>query len=452
MGGYLAYTEYKDSGVEWLGKIPTHWDAKRIKFVVSKVGSGKTPRGGSEVYIDAGIMMIRSQNVYDDGLRLDDVVFITEDADSLQSASRVYPNDVLLNITGASIGRSSLVPDFFGEANVNQHVCIFRPQTEKITPKYLHLCLCSKQAKYQIFSYENGISREGLNFQQASNLIFAVPPLEEQRSIARFLDYKTAQIDALIAKKETLLKKLAEKRTALISQAVTKGLDHTVPMKDSGIEWLGDIPAHWELVQMRRRWKVIDCKHKTVEFIDEGFPIASIGEVRDHRFNLEQAKKASLEDYLDLIDGRKPEKNDLIYSRNATVGCVGFVDENVDFCLGQDVCLIKTSTENNRFLWWQLQSISLTDQLQSIFVGATFKRINVANIKAYLICCPPADEQQDIAQYLDEKTNVIDQQKIQIEEAISKLKEYRTALITNAVTGKIDVRDVVLELEPVEAA
>jgi len=282
---------------------------------------------------------------------------------------------------------------------------------------------------------------------------FPLAPIAEQRQIAAFLDYKTGQIDALIAKKEALLEKLAEKRTALISQAVTKGLDPTVPMQDSGIPWLGDIPAHWGVLKLCRRWTVIDCKHKTVEFIDEGFPVASIGEVRNHKFDLSQAKYTSLESYLDLIDGRKPQKNDLIYSRNATVGCVGFVDQDVDFCMGQDVCLIKTSTESNKFLWWQLQSNFLIDQLQSIFVGATFKRINVADIKSYLVCCPPIEEQTSISEFLDKKTRLIDEQQVRIQEAIYRLKEYRTALITNAVTGKIDVRDIKLPtLTPAEAA
>jgi type I restriction enzyme, S subunit len=256
MGKYQGYEKYKDSGVEWLGEIPEHWEVKRTKFLVDKIGSGKTPKGGSEVYLDSGVMLIRSQNVHDSGLRLDDVVYIDDEIDNLQANSRVFPNDILLNITGASIGRVSLVPHDFLESNVNQHVCIFRPNLKEISPQYLHSLFCSQQGKEQVLSCENGVSREGLNFQQAGNLTFAIPPLEEQESIAHFLDRKTSQIDTLIAKKETLLEKLDEKRTALISHAVTKGLDRNVPMKDSGVEWLGDIPEHWDCLSLRLRYSI----------------------------------------------------------------------------------------------------------------------------------------------------------------------------------------------------
>ena len=448
MGGYLAYAEYKDSGIEWLGKIPTRWDAKRLKFLVAeplKYGANEA----AELTDPDLPRYIRITDVKDDG-NLRDETFRSLPED-IAKDYLLEEGDILLARSGATVGKTFIYELSWGKAAYAGYLIRAR-MSDEVNSRFVYHFLQSNSYLEWVKSIFIQATIQNISAEKYANLWLPVPQIEEQRSIARFLDYKTAQIDALIAKKETLLKKLAEKRTALISQAVTKGCDRAVPMKDSSIEWLGEIPAHWELVRMRRRWKVIDCKHKTVEFIDEGFPIASIGEVRDHKFNLEQAKRASLDDYLDLIDGRKPEKNDLIYSRNATVGCVGFVDEDIDFCLGQDVCLIKTFTENNRFLWWQLQSISVTDQLQSIFIGATFKRINVADIKAYLVCCPPVDEQQNIAQYLDEKTKVIDQQKVQIEEAIAKLKEYRTALITNAVTGKINVRDVMLELEPVEAA
>ncbi|MFM6158761.1 MAG: restriction endonuclease subunit S, partial [Sphaerospermopsis kisseleviana] len=192
---------------------------------VTKIGSGKTPKGGSEVYINSGIMLIRSQNVYDDGLRLDDVVYIDDDIDNIQANSRVFPNDILLNITGASIGRTSLIPPNFGKANVNQHVCIFRPKLKEIFPQYLHLLFCSQQGKEQIFSCENGISREGLNFQEAGNLTFAIPTLEEQQKIADYLDYKTKQIEEQKTKIKQAIDLLKEYRTALITNAVTGKID-----------------------------------------------------------------------------------------------------------------------------------------------------------------------------------------------------------------------------------
>ncbi len=155
--------EMKESTNIWLGKIPETWVLKPTKYFLSYVGSGKTPKGGSEVYIDEGIMMIRSQNVHDDGLRLEDVVHITDEADQGQINTRVYEDDVLLNITGASLGRVSLVPKGIPLANVNQHVCILRPIQNLILPEFLHLIMQSHYAKSLIKSEENGTSREGLN-------------------------------------------------------------------------------------------------------------------------------------------------------------------------------------------------------------------------------------------------------------------------------------------------
>ena len=170
-------------------------------------------------------MLIRSQNVYDDGFRLDDVVYIDDGIDNIQANSRVFPNDILLNITGASIGRVSLVPSDFGKANVNQHVCIFRPKLKEIFPQYLYLLFCSRQGKAQIFSYETGISREGLNFQEAGNFNFAIPPVEEQKQIAEYLDQKTTQIDQQKAKIQEAIELLKEYRTSLITNAVTGKID-----------------------------------------------------------------------------------------------------------------------------------------------------------------------------------------------------------------------------------
>lgn len=215
----------KESGVEWLGQVPEHCEVKKIKYSVTFIGSGKTPRGGAEVYVDDGIMLLRSQNVYDDGLRLNDVVFMTDEADAAQSGTRVKPDDVLLNITGASIGRTSVVPKNFPPANVNQHVCILRPNQSIVLPEYLHLLLCSMQAKDQIVSSENGTSREGLNFQQVARLLFSFPSLDEQRRILDAANAMISRLELMGQKVNSAIEKLKEYRSALITQTVTGKID-----------------------------------------------------------------------------------------------------------------------------------------------------------------------------------------------------------------------------------
>lgn len=215
----------KPSGLDWLGDIPAHWEASRLGFFVTKIGSGKTPRGGAQTYQSEGVMLIRSQNVYDDGLRLEDVVFIDDKMDEDMAGSRVNAQDVLLNITGASLGRCAVVPRKFPKANVNQHVCIVRPDVRKLAPVFAQLSLTAQFVKDQIFADEVGSSREGLNFQQVRDLMIAVPPLPEQLAIAAYLDAETAKLDALVAKVETAIERLQEYRTALVTAAVTGKID-----------------------------------------------------------------------------------------------------------------------------------------------------------------------------------------------------------------------------------
>ena len=189
----------KDSGVEWLGQIPGHWEVKRLKHLAGKIGSGKTPRGGAEGYVDDGIMLIRSQNVYFGELRLTDVAYIDADTDTEMSGSRVMEGDVLLNITGASLGRCCIAYLDGSDANVNQHVCIVRPDQQRDDPSFLAYSIESHSLQDQIFNNENGVSRDALNFEQIGDLVLARPAMAEQRDIASLLDCETAKLDSLIS-------------------------------------------------------------------------------------------------------------------------------------------------------------------------------------------------------------------------------------------------------------
>ena len=215
----------KDSGVEWLGDIPAHWEVKRLKHLVGKVGSGKTPKGGAERYVDDGVMLLRSQNVHFGGLRLTDVAYIDTDTDSEMAGSRVLEGDVLLNITGASLGRSCVARLRGNDANVNQHVCILRANQQQDEPEFLAYSVESRSLQDQIFNNENGVSRDALNFEQIGDLVFARPAKNEQQAIAAFLDGETAKLDSLVAKIREAIERLIELRSALISAAVTGRID-----------------------------------------------------------------------------------------------------------------------------------------------------------------------------------------------------------------------------------
>jgi type I restriction enzyme S subunit len=291
---FPRYPKYKPSGVEWLGDVPEHWEVKRLGHLCEKIGSGKTPSGGAETYTKDGVVFLRSQNVYDDGLYLDDVVYITEETDEDLRASRVRAGDILLNITGASLGRTCLVPDGLPQANVNQHVCIVRLK-DKAARKYVAQSMKSCWIRGQIDVAQSGAAREGLNFAQISKLSLTFPPSAEQAAIAAFLDRETAKIDELVAEQRRLMELLKEKRQAVISHAVTKGLNPKVPMKPSGIEWLGDVPEHWELQKIKHLAKSIEqgwspqCEGFPVEAEDE-WGVLKVGCVNGGKFNPSENK------------------------------------------------------------------------------------------------------------------------------------------------------------------
>ena len=214
----------KPSGIEWLGDVPAHWEVKKTKHISSRISSGKTPLDGSEIYVDNGITFLRSQNVYDEGLRLDDVVFITEAVDEAMAVSRVSANDILLNITGASIGRSCVVPSEFSPANVNQHVCVIRLKNLSQVP-FIGWLFKSATIKNQIDHAQNGAAREGLNFVQIGEMAIALPPASEQESISAFLNTESAKLDTLTTEALRAIDLLQERRAALISAAVTGQID-----------------------------------------------------------------------------------------------------------------------------------------------------------------------------------------------------------------------------------
>lgn len=214
--------EMKDSGVEWLGEIPKDWEVSKFKYILSKIGSGKTPKGGAEVYQDEGIVFIRSQNVHNTGLKLNDVVYISDEVDEEMKNSRVEKNDVLLNITGASIGRTSIFEFKDISANVNQHVCILRPIHKYILPRLLNKIIQSDYVQEQIQSMQTGSSREGLNFEQIANMNIVIDKnIENQQMIVKCLDEKVNSINNIINKTKLQIEKLKEAKQSLISEVVT---------------------------------------------------------------------------------------------------------------------------------------------------------------------------------------------------------------------------------------
>ncbi|MFN9748847.1 MAG: restriction endonuclease subunit S [Burkholderiales bacterium] len=222
--GLDSNVKLKNSGVEWLGDVPEHWVVHKIKSLTSRISSGKTPNGGSEVYVDDGVVFLRSQNVYDEGLRINEVVYIPEMVDQQMATSRVQSGDILLNITGGSIGRSCSVPKDFPNANVNQHVCVIRLVNPQLLP-FVEIFFKSFAIKSQIDFVQNGAAREGLNFEQIGNMSLCLPPLSEQKQIVDQVMNEFGRYSSLISEAEMSVGLLLERRMALVFSAVTGQID-----------------------------------------------------------------------------------------------------------------------------------------------------------------------------------------------------------------------------------
>ncbi|MDQ8194042.1 restriction endonuclease subunit S [Coraliomargarita sp. SDUM461004] len=446
-GRYKAYPEYKDSGVELLGDIPSHWTVDKFRYLFS-LGRGL---GITKANLqDSGIPCVNYGEIHSKyGFE------VSPDTHPLRCVSELYlessPNSLLSNGDCVFADTSE---DIEGAGNFTQltsdqalfagyHTVIARPKGEN-DARFLAYVFDSPAYRTQIRLAVKGVKVFSITQEILKNTDLWLAPLPEQKQIARFLDDETGKIDALIEKQQALIALLQEKRQAVISHAVTKGLNPEAPMKDSGVEWLGDVPEHWEVASLKFYAQVIDCKHITAEFIDAGYPLASIGEVKGWHINLEGAKLTSQKFYSALIEGdREPRSGDIIYSRNATVGEAALVpDEHPEFAMGQDVCLIRLGDAlYPEFALHVLKSGLISQQLDVSMIGSTFKRINVDDIRCFTFTLPPLDEQRDLVAELNEITVRYDSLIDNALQASDLLQERRTALISAAVTGNIDVRD-----------
>ncbi|WP_332776495.1 restriction endonuclease subunit S [Polaromonas sp.] len=419
------YEKYKESGVEWLGEIPSHWEVKRLKYNLGLL-TEKTSRRENAVALE---------NIEGWTGR-----FLSTETEFEGEGVAFESGDILFGKLRPYLAKAYLT-EAAGEAVGDFHV--MRP-TANVAGRFAQYQLLSREFIAIVDGSTFGSKMPRASWEFVAGMILSTPPKAEQQTIAAFLDRETAKIDGLIAEQRRLVNLLKEKRQAVISHAVTKGLNPDAPMKDSGVAWLGEVPAHWEVSSLKRYWSIADCKHITAEFLDEGIPLASIREVQSRYVELENAKQTTDYFYEQLIEGgRLPKVGDLIFSRNATVGEVAQVaDWHPRFAMGQDVCLLRKLEPNysSDYMQLVLRSPVIVEQLEHVMVGSTFKRVNVEEIRGFVVPMPPAIEQSEIATFLDHQTTQLDTLTQEAQTAITLLQERRSALISAAVTGKIDVR------------
>jgi type I restriction enzyme S subunit len=354
------------------------------------------------------------------------------------SLQLIPAGSVLMVVRGMILAHSVPVALTTAPVTINQDMKALVPAGD-VSGLYLRYSLQAHRDPLLALVEEAGHGTRCLRSELWRRFEVPVPPLPTQQAIADFLDRKTAGLDALIEKKQALLDRLAEKRTALINQAVTKGLDPTVPMKDSGVPWIGEIAAHWEVKPLRLHARVVDCKHRTPTYVDEGYPIVSTTEVKPGRLDLTGVnRRVGAQDFEEMTEGRRPLRGDIIYSRNASLGAAAYVDTDEAFAMGQDVVLI-AGDHSLLYLSYLLNSPVGMTQVDLACVGATFKRINVGQIKQFQLCVPPAEEAARIAAHIDTESQDLLALQRAITTQITRLQEYRQALITAAVTGQLEL-------------
>ena len=435
---YRPYPEYKDSGVEWLGQIPAHWDVRRLKFVAdinTDTLPETTPKDFSLRYIDIG-------NVSSEGQILNIQDYLFGDAPS-RARRKVKEGDTIISTVRTYLQAIAFIDRQFSDCIVSTGFAVLRPQ-EFVVPKFLYYLVRSKGFVDAVMAYSVGVSYPAINPSTLAGLWVLLPPLPEQRAIATFLDRETAHIDALIAKKRELIDLLRRQRTALISHAVTKGLDPSVPLKDSGVEWLGQIPAHWDV---RRLKFVADINTDTLpETTPKDFSLRyiDIGNVSS------EGQILNIQDYL-FGDApsrarRKVKEGDTIISTVRTyLQAIAFIDRQFSDCIVSTGFAVLRPQEFvvPKFLYYLVRSKGFVDAVMAYSVGVSYPAINPSTLAGLWVLLPPLPEQRAIAEYLDCETARIDGLIQKIEKSIELLQRQRTALISAAVTGKIDVRDMV---------
>lgn len=422
-----SYTSYKKSGAEWMGDIPEHWNFTRIKNVISKITSGVTPRGGADSYVDVGIPFLRSQNVYNDGLHLDDVSFISAGTHLEMMNSQVKPGDIVFNITGASIARTCIVPETIKTANISQHIALLRLSKLNET-KFISYYLQSQLVKDYVYLTQSGASKEAFNHGQMKCIPLPLPPRLEQKSIIAYLDIKTSQIDRQIEQLSKQVSHYEELRQSLINETIVRGLDKSVPMMDSGVKWIGEVPQAWTLQ-----------RHKdNFHFVTDRCVDASLLKVGLENIEGQTGRFIQTDSEFDG-DGVEFKTNDILFGKLRPYLAKVYLAEFIGNAVGDIFVYRPKKTFTPRFAKYLMLSDRYIDVINGSTAGAKMPRVSSDFIANLPIATPPVSEQIAIATYLARKTAQVDRIVEAINSKIDKLGDLRKALINDVVTGKIRV-------------
>jgi type I restriction enzyme S subunit len=441
-----TYPRYKNSNIEWIGEVPAHWRVASLRWYASiqgGVAKGKNYNAETPV---VDLPYLRVANVQDGFCDLSSVSTVTV-AVSEVDRYRLHPGDVLMNEGGDNdkLGRGAVWQGQVENCLHQNHVFAIRPNRH-LLPYWLSMFTRSAAARSYFYLY----SKQSTNLASisSSNVMscpLPFPSTQEQRQILGFLDHETAKIDALIREQERLIELLQEKRQAVISHAVTKGLDPDVPMKDSGVEWLGEVPERWNICPIKFfvSTPVTDGPHETPEFLDEGILFISAEAVSQGEINFSKAKFISPNDHSRYSRKYKPKLHDIFMVKSgATTGTVAINESDKEFNIWSPLAVIRCSDiADPHFILHAMRSQNFQESIVLSWSFGTQQNIGMGVIENLPIALPPLQEQLRIKNYLNEIGAAWDSLELEARKAINLLKERRSALISAAVTGKIDVRN-----------
>lgn len=413
-----SYPKYRDSGVKWLGEIPEHWQIKRLRYCC-QLNMGQSPSSEDCNIDEVGVPFLQGNAEFGK-------LYPTPKQYCEVTRKISKKGDMLISVR-APVGALNIADQNYG---IGRGLCAITVKEAVLVNKFCWYLL--HEIRQQLNLRSTGSTYEAVSSEDVGNLALMLPSLEEQRAISAFLDQETERIDQLIARKECQIELLQEKRSSLISHVITKGLNPNVKMKDSGIEWLGKVPEHWEVkrvknvatVNMGQSPSSEDCNQE-----GEGVPFlqgnADFGDVFP-----------SPRHYC-AVANKLAQIHDILFSVRAPVGAINVADQV--YGIGRGLCAITPVGDNSQ--GYMLHGLEIIKkEFFSVATGSTYDAVSLEQVGNARCLYPPPDEQRAIATFLDCETTRIDTLIEKVKYSIEKLREYRTALISAAVTGKIDIR------------
>lgn len=429
----------------WLGELPSNWRVQRLKYVASI-----SPSSVDKKMYD-GQLKVRLCNYtdvyYNDQITGDMDLMVATATDDEVRRFTLRAGQVIItkdSESAADIGIAAYVPEDLPGVVCGYHLSIIQPN-QGVDGRFIKRLFDSAYVKSLLATRANGLTRVGLGQGALSSIQIPVPPVAEQSQIANYLDAQTAKIDALIGKQERLIETLAERRQVVISHAVTKGLDPDTPVKDSEVEWLGAVPSHWTVTAMK--WilsiPITDGPHETPEFLDEGIPFVSAEAVSSGVIRFDKVRGyISASENARFSRKYSPKRDDIyVVKSGATTGVAAIVDTDAVFNIWSPLAAIRARPGViPRFLLNFIRSREFQAALELNWSYGTQQNIGMGTLGQLPVALPPEREQEAIVEHLNRETSQIGALDAKARAMIDVLKERRQALISAAVTGKIDVR------------